>query len=173
MKGQITPKKQPLEVDCSNCKFKCNEHFSLEKRTMVCNQYWRLADVSRQHSFLCSLVEERAVKRHRREAISTKSKSRFYYLRCDSGELKRVCLRFICATFSISSMVITLALAKSNGGRFSAGPLDRNVRKSSRNTCPTKAVDIKAMPLLEHAPSRFETLLLPTYQSTDKYNEHL
>lgn len=129
MKGEITPRKQPLEVDCSNCKFRCNNKFSVENQIMICNQYWRLADVSRQYLFLCSLVEERAVKRHRREAISAKSKSRFYYLPCDSGELKRVCRRFLCATFSITKSVIQLALDKCNGGSSSVAPLNVDVRK--------------------------------------------
>ncbi|XP_077298755.1 uncharacterized protein LOC143919980 [Arctopsyche grandis] len=112
-RGQPVSAKEPKRVDCSKCRFRCSDNFSIEDQNMLCNEYWSLADPARQKSYICSIVKMKPVERFRQrgqETLKPRSISKYYYLPDQLGEHKRVCLKFICATFGISFQVIDLSL---------------------------------------------------------------
>lgn len=114
-KNTVVPEKKPRYIDCSKCRFKCSDKISLERQQILHQEYWGLADNDRQKALLCSLVTETSVHRHRKRVPAsqiTKTKSRVYSLHDEEGKNVRVCLKFLCATFSISFQVIDLALKK-------------------------------------------------------------
>lgn len=112
-KGIVVPDKTARYVDCSQCRFKCSQNISLERQKVLCQEYWALSDSDRQKAHLCSLITKTSVQRHRKrnaESNITKCKSRFYSSHNEDNEKVRVCLKFFCATFSISFQVVDLAL---------------------------------------------------------------
>lgn len=116
------PQKRPSYIDCSKCRFKCTEKISLERQQILHQEYWGLADSDRQKAHLCSLVTENSIQRHIKqnpESKISKTISRVYSLPDENGCNVRVCLKFLCATFSISFQIIDLALKKRGpGGAF-------------------------------------------------------
>jgi len=49
--------KIPKIVDCSKCKYKCQEYFNEKEREILCKKYWNLNDFNRQKDFILSCLE--------------------------------------------------------------------------------------------------------------------
>lgn len=168
----IMPEKKPSYINCSRCRFKCSDKISLERQQILHQEYWGLADADRQKAFLCSLVTENSIQRHRKrnpESKITKTKSRVYSLYDEKGCNVRVCLKFLCATFSISFQIIDLALKKRGPGGAYIGT-DGRKGKCPANVTPKEATNhvkkhIDSFPRMESHYSRRDTKKL--YLSAD------
>lgn len=63
--SKLVKRKEPKNIDCSKCRFKCSEIFSNLLRAEICSEYWGLEDPTRQKNYICSLITELPVKRRR------------------------------------------------------------------------------------------------------------
>lgn len=150
--NKVVFKKSPKPVNCSNCRFKCNLHFSEDMRNEICRNYWNLADYTRQRCFIASNVEETSVKRFRPRAHSDqiskpKSKSRVYYLpqliNDNDKTRQRVCVKFFCLTLSISYPVVDLAMKNRNDEGMYTGIDGRTGRTPPNKTSIEDITEIK------------------------------
>ena len=118
--GKKMSKKEPKKVDCSKCRFKCQENIPENQREVICQEYYDLADYQRQKIYLSSLMQNVPVARKRN---SPKTKNRAaswqYFLKNANGTRERVCEKFFCGTFAVSHRVIeTTSKSFSDTGLF-------------------------------------------------------
>ncbi|KAL5239426.1 hypothetical protein ACI65C_006836 [Semiaphis heraclei] len=141
--GKLVKRKEPKDINCSMCRFRCSEVFNSFLRLEICSEYWNLGDTTRQKNYISSLVSELPVKRRRPRTNNKIAKnsgdseynldndsdsnviidnneenqravSREYFLLNSNTEKKRVCQKFFCATLSITFPVVNNALKNCN-----------------------------------------------------------
>jgi len=141
--GKLVKRKEPKDIYCSKCRFRCSEVFNSFLRLEICSEYWNLGDTTRQKNYICSLVSELPVKRRRTRTnnkiaknsgdseynldndldsnviidnneVNQRAVSREYFLLNSNTEKKRVCQKFFCATLSIKFPVVNNALKNCN-----------------------------------------------------------
>ncbi|KAL4100701.1 hypothetical protein QTP88_020735 [Uroleucon formosanum] len=110
--GKKISEKIPKSVDCSKCRYKCNDKVSEEERYIICKEYWNLGDDIQQKLLLSSLVLNKPVNRRQILSNDKQKTSREFFLCNLSGEQNRGCLKFFCATFSISHRVVEICMKK-------------------------------------------------------------
>ncbi|XP_039297599.1 uncharacterized protein LOC120354460 [Nilaparvata lugens] len=137
-KGRVIDEKRPKDIDCTKCRFQCSSKVSREKQETLCKEYWLLGESGKQKNYICSLVSEQPVQRHRKRETDSgreKGKSRVYTLPSGTINHHRVCLKFFCATLSISFPVIDSALKnKGEGGSYQG--CDKRIGKLPANSTP-------------------------------------
>ena len=89
--------KNPKKVNCSKCRFHCEEKINEEKRIECCRYYYSIAD-ERKKDFICANVLTGTVGYRRSTGIRPKNISCFYYLAVD-GAAQRVCQKFFLCNF--------------------------------------------------------------------------
>ncbi|RZF48681.1 hypothetical protein LSTR_LSTR015116 [Laodelphax striatellus] len=139
--GKVVPTKEPKPVDCSKCRFDCNHNFNEDHRRRLCQEYWNLADDKQQKIYLSSLIQNVPVKRVLASSQKNKSISRLYHLKCmNSGERKRVCLKFLCATFSISHRVTDCLMNKVSASGLYTG-YDQRIDSKPANATSSENIN--------------------------------
>jgi len=63
--GKLIKRKEPKDINCSKCRFRCSKNFNSFLRMEICSEYWDLGGTTRQKNYICSLVTELPVKRRR------------------------------------------------------------------------------------------------------------
>lgn len=80
---------------------------------------WSLSDRCKQNMYVASCVTNGSVRRRRPNSINHKSTSRQIFLKYGKEDQKRVCLKFLCATLSISHRVFEVCMRDvSEGGIY-------------------------------------------------------
>lgn len=105
--------KVPKQINCENCKFKCNA-ITEEERQVLCRHYWNL-NFAEQKNFLLNNIKVDHPKRVL--AIRGPKKQRRFTKRCfffHDGEKTPVCQNFFCKTLAIGPSVINNAIEKRN-----------------------------------------------------------
>jgi hypothetical protein len=140
--GKVVPSKEPKAVDCTKCRYDCNNNnFSEDQRRKLCQEYWDLADDKQQKIHLSSFFFKIPVKRVLVSSKNHKSFSRIYQLKCfESGERKRVCFKFFCATFSISHRVTDCLMNKVSESGLYTG-YDRRIDSRPANATSSENID--------------------------------
>lgn len=54
-KSGLKAPKIPKSIDCSKCRFKCQEHFTESDRENICKFYWGMNDYKRQKDFILKI----------------------------------------------------------------------------------------------------------------------
>ncbi|KAE9544349.1 hypothetical protein AGLY_001528 [Aphis glycines] len=75
--------KIPKIVDCSKCKYKCQEYFNEKKREILCKKYWNLNDFNRQKDFILSCLEKEATQCLNRVPKTQRPRSLYQCAACD------------------------------------------------------------------------------------------
>ncbi|XP_050315508.1 uncharacterized protein LOC126750046 [Anthonomus grandis grandis] len=152
-KRQKVEAKAPQNIDCSKCRFKCTEKISLEKRMIICKNYWS-CDFNRRKDFVLNNVISKVPERRRAKRTSMKkpredSKSFFFY---HNDTTVRVCKSFF---------IKTLAFRILGGGKLFSGN-DKREKKEPHNK--TKSEDyekvkahIESFPVMESHYTRKST----------------
>ncbi|KAK6174152.1 hypothetical protein SNE40_017481 [Patella caerulea] len=130
--GKTVPEKTPKQVNCSNCRFKCNDNFSENKRHEICSNFYSLADVNRQKDFICRRVKIYEVKRHRSRCGNDQKKNKSYaYYLTNLNKEHRVCKKFFLTTLGISQSYVIGAISNINLlGNYSG---DERIGKPAQN----------------------------------------
>ena len=56
--GVTVRAKQPQPVNCSKCRFKCNDKVYEQQQVSLCKSFYEMADYIRQKDFIMSHVQE-------------------------------------------------------------------------------------------------------------------
>ncbi|KAJ8940472.1 hypothetical protein NQ314_010719 [Rhamnusium bicolor] len=175
--GKKRPAKMPKEIDCTSCKYKCNQKFDLEYRKLLSANYWKF-DYCRQKDFILSCVKGTAPKcrKPRTNSREPKGMSRYYFFKKDEEEI-RVCKSFFLKTLCISHGPVDRAFKGRNEHGSFKSP-DRRGRKEPANKTPGVDIQevknhIESFPVMESHYCR-ETnqrqYLDPTLSITKMYN---
>ena len=132
VRGNLVDCKSPKNVNCSSCKFNCEQKFSFANRQHICQQFYALGSWERQMDFIChcvttaSVEESKCATKHQRKHQSLR-----YNLMLDDN-LQRVCKSFFCNTLSISGKKVSRALSEKNtSGAFTGS--DKRIGKAPVN----------------------------------------
>ena len=80
-KGDTVSAKKPKPVNCERCRYKCSDTFNSAARDKLCQEYYDLADYSRQKDFLCAHIVEVSPRSHKTQFIGKcLAIARGYYL---------------------------------------------------------------------------------------------
>lgn len=155
-KSGMKPAKMPKPVDCSRCRFKCQDKFNKNSRKEICSAYWALGDYNRQKDFILRNVEIAAPKRIMVIVGNGKPRvnSKKYYLMGSKGRL-RVCARFFEKTLSISNRPIIMALSGMNSeGCFAK--TDQRGKKAPGNKTKSNTLNLVKQHIVKcHARKTF------------------
>lgn len=104
--------KTPKIVDCSKCKYKCQESVTEKEREVLCKEYWNLNDFNRQKDFTLSCLGiKEATQRPNRVPKTQRPRSLCNYYNFSLNMKKiRVCQKFFTATLCISNGPINTAV---------------------------------------------------------------
>ena len=125
--GIPRPAKQ-MRPPCSyNCRISCYDKFDDEQRKILFDEYYQLADVSRQWEYLGKHIDKNVPKRKpgmRRykkanrvpTPVPTKKRgnNNRYFMRNENDEQLRVCKTMFLNTFDISEAVVESVIRKTN-----------------------------------------------------------
>jgi len=147
--------KIPKVVDCSKCKFKCQEYFTEKEREILCQEYWNLNDFNRQKDFILSCLEiKEATQRLNRVPKTQRPRSlcNFYYFSLNMKKI-RVCLQFFTATLCISNGPINTAVQRRSDNKVFI-ECDKRGKHCPSNKTSTKDVNeikshINSFPVVE------------------------
>jgi hypothetical protein len=92
--------RNPQACDCSKCRYHCSENFSAETRDQICQEFYGMADYSRQKDFIVNNVIEVPTKQVTKSAGKHRQVAHTFYL-TSAGVRRRVCGNFFCKTLDI------------------------------------------------------------------------
>ena len=120
-KGRQRAARAPQPSNCQTCRFKCNDNFSDEERSVICAEYWQLQNDSRQKDFLLSRVKIYGIQRERpRTERKRHVKSRtvvYSFIKNEKDE--RVCKKFFLKTLDIGHGPLDSAIeSQGDAGTF-------------------------------------------------------
>lgn len=112
MKGGIVEQKSFQNIDCG-CAKKCIESVTEDERKLLFENFYAMADFSRQNAYLCGLIHQTEVKQRRpvNGNRGNKQISNLYHLQ-KANITVRVCKKFFLQTFQVSDGRVTRALHK-------------------------------------------------------------
>lgn len=97
-------------------RYKCSNNFNEDVRNKICEEYWSLGDSCKQKMFLASCIQNVPVQRRKLTAVKNKATSRQIFLKYttnpSTNSKKRVCLKFLCSTLSISHRVVEICMKR-------------------------------------------------------------
>ncbi|XP_050518889.1 uncharacterized protein LOC126892997 [Diabrotica virgifera virgifera] len=131
--GRMQAPKIPKTVDCSKCRFKCQNNFSEENRKLLCQTYAMLSFQRQKDFILLNVLSNEVKSRRPRKGENSKMRSntKSYFL-TRMGKKIQMCQKFFCKTLSISNMPIINAFKQQNeSGEYSG--IDRRGRKIPGN----------------------------------------
>ena len=132
VRGNLVDCKSPKNVNCSSCKFNCEQKFSFANRQHICQQFYALGSWERQMDFICHCVTTASVEQSK---CATKHQRKHQSLRYNlmlDDNLQRVCKSFFCNTLSISGKKVSRALSEKNtSGAFTGS--DKRIGKAPVN----------------------------------------
>jgi hypothetical protein len=102
--GKRVPPKQVRPVDCTKCKYKCNDRISAENRVELFNTFYLLADYERQKDFICANIRQkktRIILNRPNKAVQNKRNVSRIYTFVVAGTVQQVCKRFFKATLCV------------------------------------------------------------------------
>jgi len=102
-------------VPCGvKCRLKCANKLTLEQRSVIHNQYWKIGDINRQREFIMRQISP-IIPKNRSRLFSNRSLNYSYKFEVDdkSGQ---VCKPMFMSTLDISSRVIFTATKKMSNG---------------------------------------------------------
>lgn len=136
------PTKMPKSVDCSKCRYKCQEHFLEQDRKKICEFYWGMRDYNRQKDFILKFVKTLEPKRQTgKSGARLRNESRAYYLADSQKNLWRVCSNFFTKTLCISNGPVNMALSNTNFlGLF--GGSDKRGKKVPGNKMGSRSLEL-------------------------------
>lgn len=108
--GNKNPQRSVKNIDCTSCKFHCNEMYSDDERQQIFESYWSLGNYERQRDFICAHVREYSPKVQVVKARRHRTVSRKYLLNLDKNT--PVCKKFFLATLDIGERLVSVALKK-------------------------------------------------------------
>lgn len=152
-KSGLKAPKISKSVDCSKCRFKCQEHFTESDRQNICKFYWGMDDYKRQKDFILKFVKTLKPKRQAgRRGNKLRSEPRLYYL-ADTQKTKwRVCANFFRKTLCISNGPVNTALGSQNFLGFFDGTDKRG------NKVPGNKTNIETLSLVKRHIEKFHTV---------------
>lgn len=114
-KGLEIPERT-LKPPCNErCKQKCSLKFSKEERLAIFKNYWEMADVVKQRTYILTLIQEVNPKyRYIRQGSSRTTNHAFYFYK-DEQKI-RVCKQFFVATLGITNRCIRTVKEKITNG---------------------------------------------------------
>lgn len=112
VKGVLVENKSFRNSDCG-CASKCIESVTEDERKSMYENFYAMADFSRQNAYLCGLIHQMEVKQRRPGDGSrgNKETSNKYYLQ-KANTTVRVCKKFFLQTFQVSDGRVTRAIKK-------------------------------------------------------------
>lgn len=108
-KGQVVSVKSPKQA-CNNCGLRCVEKIYENGRKILCEEFWKFADINKQRDYICRFVDKLDVKRPRVE-LSRRKHSSVYKLPYN-GHTHRICKVFFLNTLCITEKKLRIAIAK-------------------------------------------------------------
>jgi len=134
--GVTVRAKQPQPVNCSKCRFKCNDKVSEQQRVSLCKSFYGMADYKRQKDFIVSHVLEMNPKVSINNARQHHITSQCCYLPSENARV-RVCQIFFCSTLDVKERAIRKYLTSRKNQNVSIGALpDQRGRHQSKNKTP-------------------------------------
>ena len=134
--GVTVRAKQPQPVNCSKCRFKCNDKVSEQQRVSLCKSFYEMADYTRQKDFIVSHMQEMKSKVLVNNACGHHITSRCCYLPSENGRV-RVCQKFFCSTLDVKERAMRKYLTSRNNQNVTIGALpDQRGRHQSKNKTP-------------------------------------
>lgn len=142
--NKLRPAKLPKPIDCSRCKFKCNEHLSEDERNYICRYYWNM-DYKSKKNFILSYVAVQSPKR----VLATRNQraQRTYTKKCffsKGNDKVQVCQKFFCYTLCISPAVIIHAVKHRSNAHVFDNIDHRGKHVPSNKTSDEKLDQIRA-----------------------------
>lgn len=110
-KGMLVEAKQ-MKMPCNeSCILKCRTKFSEEERVAIFKSYWDLADITKQRTFIITLMQEIDPKYSSRKRTNNNA----FYFKKDDKKI-RVCKVFFVATLGITNRCIRSVIIKRKEG---------------------------------------------------------
>lgn len=143
-KGKVQPIRS-VKLSCQNCRMKCAEKITYDKRVVIFRDYWNLGDINRQRDFIAKYVQFKKKNRQRKrddgnaEESSETSRRSFTYVYSLPVENDRV---KVCKTFFINTLNISAQVVKTVFNKLgSAGVVMEDRRgKASKNNLLDESV---------------------------------
>lgn len=111
---KVVPAKK-VGIPCGEkCRLKCANKLTLEQRSVIHNQYWKIGDINRQREFIMSQISP-IIPKYRSRLDSNRSLNYSYKFEIDDKSV-RVCKPMFMSTLDISSRVIFTATKKMSNG---------------------------------------------------------
>lgn len=162
--GHVIEGKQFSNIPC-NCKENCQNKISEQERQSMFQNFWKMADFSRQNAFLCGLIQKQEIKqrRPRKEGGVVRSGAFKYNLKLNNGISCTVCKKYFLQTYCVSNGRVARALKKVSEARSPGEDLRGN------KGCPSRKISSQDIEFVcDHIRA------FPSYQShyTRHHNEH-
>lgn len=103
------PARKVKEKDCATCRYKCNSNFPEPERQNIFDQFWSMADVSRQKDFIINHTVT-TIKKRQTTQTESKRKNSIKYRLTTQGNQIRTCKDFFLKTLDITEKFARSAL---------------------------------------------------------------
>ena len=139
--GQLVRAKQVKDIDCSQCKMKCNR--LKDRQEEIFETFYSLPSYESQKMYVTAHVTQKDTRTYHNVELNegydkTRNVCRQYFL-TEDGQRERVCKKFFQATLSISHNYVQHALTRSKDGAF-LGTESRG-KGTSHNAASSAAVE--------------------------------
>lgn len=129
-------------MNCSNCRFKCNDKVTEEQRVSLCRSFYEMADYTRQKDFIVSHVQELKPKVSVNNARWHHRTLRCCYLPSETSRV-RVCQKFFGSTLDVKERAMRKYLtSRSNQNVTICASPDQRGRHQSKIKTPDWKTDL-------------------------------
>ncbi|KAK7486497.1 hypothetical protein BaRGS_00022298 [Batillaria attramentaria] len=161
--GKTVDAKCVRKIDCSKCRYDCNNRVSEEYRQELFQTFYALDTYERQKDFVCAHVRDREtvsiLGTDNKPVPKKRQRCRTYFFIAD-GKEQRVCKKFFLATLALGEAYVDHALKNSTNGTF-AGK-ERRGKSQPHNKASEEAIEgvrrhIESFPTVESHYTRKDT----------------